>query len=132
MKLYSQTANLKESLQIDKMKKLKLYTRDPQFKSKQPILYFLTTMRDKGTAEDHNRCIGYYISLKIARSIVKGNTGSLCEAGYYRYAIIEAFGSGWYPNAQIEEWYEFSDDGRSVKKIKKPKEYKDTCNFGIG
>jgi len=114
-----------------KIKKLIKYSRDPQFDNGDPVLYFLTTKRDKGNDFD-NRCVGYYTSIEGARKNVVGNAESLCEAGYYQYAIIEAFGPGWYPNAKIEEWYEFIDQGRKAKKIKKPKKYANTCNFGIG
>ena len=97
----------------------------------EPLLYFLSTQRDKDKDSD-TRCVGYYTTLEGARKNVIGNAESLCEAGYYQYAIIEAFGPGWYPNAEIEEWYEFSDDGKEAKKIKKPKKYEQVCNFGIG
>lgn len=98
-----------------------------KFKNNRPTLYFLTTIGKEDT-----RCIGYYISLEDARGTVKDCCESLCEAGYYQYAIIEVFGPGWYPNAKIEEWYEFTDHGKKVKKIKKPKQYANTCGFGIG
>lgn len=115
-----------------KSKKLTKYSRDSQFDDNRPMLYFVTTKRDKNSAEDHDRCIGYYMSLDIARSVVRDSAECLCEAGYYQYAIIEAFGSGWYPSAKKEEWYEFIDCGKKAKRMQKPKKYEHICNFGIG
>jgi hypothetical protein len=70
--------------------KLEKYCRDPQFQNKQPLLYFVTTVRKN----EDTRCIGYYLSLKVARDVIKNNVESLCEAGYYQYIVIEAFGPG--------------------------------------
>lgn len=113
--------------------KLEKYCRDPQFKNKQLVLYFVTTMRDKSDIFDsHDRCIGYYTSIKGARNNIIGNAESLCEAGYYQYAVIEAFGPGWYPQAEKEEWYKFIDQGKKTLKINKPNKYGQMCNFGIG
>jgi len=112
--------------------KLEKYCRDPQFKNKQAVLYFVTTIRDVGAIDDRDRCIGYYLSLKSARSVIKENSASLEECGFYQYAVIEAFGPGWYPNAEIEEWYKFINKGAKVIKIKKPIQYREQCNFGIG
>lgn len=104
-----------------------------KFEDNKPTLYFLTTISPSSSfREEDIRCIGYYISLEYARSVVKNHYESLCEAGYYRYVVIEAFSPGWYPSAKKEEWYEFTDRGKKVKKIKKPKQYAKTCNFGIG
>ena len=114
-----------------KTKKLQLCCRDPQFENKQPILYFVTTIRDVGAIDDHDRCIGYYPSLKSARSVIKENSASLEESGFYQYAVIEAFGFGWYPQAKTEEWYQLHN-GNTAIKIKKPKQYSNLCNFGIG
>jgi hypothetical protein len=97
------------------------------------LLYFLTTKREtKGYSE--NRCVGYYTTLEGAKKNAIGNADTLCEANYYQYAIIEAFGPGWHPIAELEIWYKFVRTANKVKavKIKKPAQYKDVCNFGIG
>ena len=109
-----------------KRKNLQVGCRDPQFENKQQPLYFVSTMGEV------DRCIGYYKTLQYARDVVKHNCKSLCEFGCYKYAVIEAFGPGWYPQAEIEEWYEFVDKGTKAKKIEKPKRYGNQCNFGIG
>lgn len=98
-----------------------------------PILYFVSTERDKeGMNDNHTRCIGYYTTLEDARSNIIGNAETLAEHDYYQYAIIEAFGPGWYPHADIEEWYEFIEHGKKARKIKKPEKYRQICNFAIG
>jgi len=94
---------------------------------KRPTLYFLTMIGKEDT-----RCVGYYVSLGYARGTIECCCESLCEAGYYKYAIIEAFSPGWYPATKMEEWYEFIDHGKKIKKIKKPKQYENICGFGIG
>lgn len=108
-------------------KTLKPYTRDAQFKDKKPVLFFLTTI-----GKEDIRCVGYYISIKDARNTVRDCCESLCEVERYKYVVIEATGPGWYPSAKKEEWYEFINHGKKVKKIKKPKQYENVCNFAIG
>lgn len=90
------------------------------------LLYFVSTIDKDG----HTRCIGFYRSMKDARKIVKKKHDTLDEAGYYKYAVIEAFGWGWYPSAVKEEWYELKKNG--AKKVKKPARYKNEGNFGLG
>jgi len=90
------------------------------------LLYFVTTIDKDGLA----RCIGFYRSMKYARKIIKKKHDTLNEAGYYKYAVIEAFGWGWYPMAAKEEWYELKEKG--ARKVKKPTRYKNECNFGLG
>ncbi len=109
-----------------KRKNLQAGCRDPQFEDKQQSLYFVTTMGEI------DRCIGYYKTLQYARDVVKNNCKSLCEFGTYKHVVIEAFGPGWYPQAEIEEWYEFINKGTKVIKIKKPTQYENRGNFGIG
>ena len=93
-------------------------------------LYFITTIR-VGKNEIY-RCIGFYDELKVARDVLKKHSECLGESGWYKYAVIECFRTGWYPNASMEDWYEFRDRDKKVVRIKKPKSFKSYCNFGIG
>jgi len=92
--------------------------------------YFVTTIR-----KNHDsRCIGYYDSIEHAREVAKKKTEWLCEAGWYKWIVIEAFGAGWYPSASIEEWYEMKQSWGKIraKKIDKPKDFEYLASFGIG
>ena len=97
--------------------------------------YFVTTIRiyHEGKYELHDcRCIGFYEKISSARWVILHN--SLDEQGYYKYAVIEKFGPGWYPDVKLEEWYQYKYVGkkRKVIKIDKPKRFAQTCNYGIG
>ena len=98
-------------------------------------MYFITTIRMQKKNPDKidiTRCIGYYETLKGAQSNAIGNAESLCEGGWYKYLVIEQFEAGWYPNVQTEEWYEFSEDGKSSRVIEKPECFRQISGFGIG
>lgn len=55
------------------------------------------------------RTVGYFHSEQDARTIVKGNYGDIEEAGWYRWAVIEAVPCGLYPFPDKKRtiWYEF-------------------------
>ena len=95
-------------------------------------LYFLTTIRIEEKGGTDCRCVGFYDELKVARDVLKKHSVMLGEQGWYKYAVIEAFSSGWYPCSEKEEWYQFRDRDKKVVKIEKPKRFRNTCNFAIG
>ncbi len=76
-------------------------------------------------------------SLKRAQEILDRNEGSLNEAGYYPFAVIErkptdvvypsvhAFGTG-----KTQWWYKF--DGKRYRPCRKPAKFKANIGFGIG
>ncbi len=86
----------------------------------------------------HDRTPAACTSLGRAQEILEKNEGSLNEAGYYPYAVIErlptdvvypeihAFGTG----VRTQWWYKF--DGKKYRPCRKPAKFKGTIGFGIG
>ena len=110
----------------DRRFKLKMARR-----KREKTCFFVTTLRRDGKVEPKRdtRCIGYYEELKWARNTVE--TLSIDEGGWYKYAVIEEFGQGWYPNVHQEIWYQFYKT-RKPKQIKKPARFNRIRNFGLG
>ena len=102
---------------------------------KKTNIFFVTTIRvhkKNNIFLNENRCIGFYPKLKDAREVIKEHSECLAESGYYKYAVIEKIGFGWYPTPELEEWYKFTDKDKKAKEIKKPKEFKGFINWSIG
>jgi hypothetical protein len=108
-----------------------------------PEIFLVTTLQPDGAA----RCVGWFRTMDEAVEIVMGNYGDICEAFYYRWAVIEPQGPGLYgcdgagDEVERSRWFEFTPgepdketgrEGVVVKPIDRPDKYARTCNFGIG
>ncbi len=80
-----------------------------------------------------SRCIGYYTDLKKAKRRVKANIGSLNEAGYYPWVVIEGVKNGIYRYfGRTDYWYEFNKKTNKFDECEKPKKFKHLVGFTIG
>jgi hypothetical protein len=61
-----------------------------------PVAFFVTTLR-VGKDHPHNRTVGWFPTLDLATQCMTENWGSLIEAGYYQYAVVEEVEAGVYP-----------------------------------
>jgi len=85
-----------------------------------PIFIITTLHPEKGRF----RTVGWFPTLEEAQKVLEKNWGSLNEAGWYPYAVIEAIAPGLYPTSdkapegqQYGWWYEyfFDDEGDDGK-----------------
>ena len=87
------------------------------------------------------RTWGYFFNVKDATTSMMNTETDMSECGYYRYGVVSQIEEGPCPIAEEIQWFEFvwekikHSDGRElkqVKKIKKPKIYKNIMFGGLG
>ena len=99
------------------------------------VNYFVTTVGDEGC---RSRCVAHFETLDDAEEILFGNYGDIYEAGYYPFAVIEAFEYGLYPqirngrHATKELWYQWNKEKNGYVKTEQPEWAKGIVAWGIG
>lgn len=82
-----------------------------------------------------SRLVGWYTSLEEAKKCVENDSMGFDEAGYYNFIVIERVVEGIYNmgghglDKICEWWYTYTEDGEIWVECKKPKIFKDTCDF---
>jgi len=97
----------------------------------QRFIYTITTIRAVENVRNV-RCVGWAQNDLSAVNIVTNNYGDINESGYYRYAVIEKIGTGLYCTPEEEFWFEWNNDKGKYEPIRKPKEFENVVNFGMG
>lgn len=99
------------------------------------FVYTITTITSLSSKRD-SRTVGFYRSLEDADECLKNDWGSLDEAGYYRYAIIERVMEGLYnlhnSDKKREWWHKRDCKFNAWYPIEKPNKVKHICNWSIG
>lgn len=106
-------------------------------------IYIITALDER-----RSRPSNVFKTLKEAKEAVKDNFFDLWEGYTNKYVVIEKMPFGcpwmteevvWYGRERIETTPYFNEDGlkcveskADIFEIEKPKQYKNTCNFGIG
>ena len=86
---------------------------------------------------DDSRCVAVSDNLDYLKEIALSNAGDIHE-GCYKYIVIEKTYLTLYPHAEKIAWFEWipSECGDKYKghyqECDEPKQYKTTCNLGIG
>jgi hypothetical protein len=83
-----------------------------------------------------SRCWGFFFKFEDAEKSVLNNWTDMFECGYYDYAVIEEFEEGICSIALPEKskWYRSVYDGKkqTTTPCKCPKQFRQTCNWGLG
>src|SRR5262249_27217413 len=63
------------------------------------------------------RTVGFFWTPEQAEEILVENHGDLDEAGWYRWAVVEAISPGLYPPGQEHQWWEYDLQAEQWKKL---------------
>jgi len=79
------------------------------------------------------RCVGFVYAESDVNRILKNNIGSLNEAGYWPYIVVEKISPGLYQYDKKPDWYEYSKCQNTWKKIQCPFKNKyQSVGYGMG
>jgi hypothetical protein len=99
------------------------------------VIYTVTSvfLDAKGHVE-RTRCVGWYLELRQAKNAVINDVGSLSEAGYYNYIVIEESPEGIYGVSQqdYQWWFSHNDVKNCWESCVKPENQVGIVGFGVG
>jgi len=117
----------KEILSDDKVKFTYLGSHDTFPGKEGEYIYTVASVRVKG---DEPRTWGWMATEEEARQAVAANAGDMCEANYYRYAVIEKVASG-ICCIDLEQIAWFNWNGKKWIECPQPEWAKDTWGWTL-